>query len=52
MLVVTLHNSGISPTKLAAKLVTKNGKPTKALERLVARSRLFSQKRLLQVAQR
>ena len=30
-----LHNSGISPTKLAAKLVTKNGKPTKALERLV-----------------
>jgi len=30
-----LHKSGISPTKLAAKLVTKNGKPTKALERLV-----------------
>ena len=30
-----LHNSGISPTKLAAKLVTKNGKPTKALHRLV-----------------
>ena len=30
-----LHNAGISPTKLAAKLVTKSGKPTKALEKLV-----------------
>ena len=30
-----LHKSEIAPTKLAAKLVTKNGKPTKALERLV-----------------
>ena len=28
-----LHNAGISPTKLAAKLVTKSGKPTKALEK-------------------
>ena len=30
-----LHNSGISPTKQAYKLVTKTGKPTKSLERLV-----------------
>ena len=30
-----LHTAGISPTKLAAKLVTKAGKPTKALEKLV-----------------
>ena len=30
-----LHNSGISPTKQAYKLVTKAGKPTKALQKLV-----------------
>jgi len=30
-----LHNSGISPTKQAYKLVTKAGKPTKSLQRLV-----------------
>jgi formamidopyrimidine-DNA glycosylase len=30
-----LHNAGISPTKQACQLVTKAGKPTKALERLV-----------------
>ena len=35
MLVKHYTIPGISPTKLAAKLVTKNGKPTKALERLV-----------------
>jgi len=30
-----LHNAGISPTKQAYKLVTKAGKPTKPLQRLV-----------------
>ena len=30
-----LHNAGISPTKLASSLVTKGGKPTKALNKLV-----------------
>ena len=30
-----LHNAGIAPTKLAGKLVTKAGKPTKSLVRLV-----------------
>ena len=30
-----LHKAGISPTKQAYKLVTKAGKPTKALDRLV-----------------
>ncbi len=30
-----LHKAGISPTKPAEKLVTKAGKPTKALQRLV-----------------
>ena len=30
-----LHNAGISPTKQAFKLVTKAGKPTKALQKLV-----------------
>ena len=30
-----LHNAGISPTKQAYKLVTKAGKPTKALQKLV-----------------
>tara|TARA_B100001079_G_scaffold249368_1_gene240043 strand:+ start:349 stop:1251 length:903 start_codon:yes stop_codon:yes gene_type:complete len=30
-----LHQAGISPTKQAYKLVTKRGKPTKALDRLV-----------------
>ena len=30
-----LHNAGISPLKQACTLVTKTGKPTKALERLV-----------------
>ena len=30
-----LHKSGISPTKQAYKLVTKSGKPTKALQKLV-----------------
>ena len=30
-----LHNAGINPTKLASELVTKAGKPTKSLVRLV-----------------
>ena len=30
-----LHTAGIAPTKLAAQLVTKAGKPTKGLEKLV-----------------
>ena len=47
-----LHNSGISPTKLAAKLVTKNGKPTKALEKLVDEVKIVLKKRLRLVAQR
>jgi len=39
-----LHNAGISPTKQACKLVTKSGKPTKALESLVAEVKIVLNK--------
>ncbi len=39
-----LHKSGISPTKLAAKLVTKSGRPTKALEKLVSEVKIVLKK--------
>ena len=45
-----LHKSGISPTRLAAELVTKNGKPTKALERLVDEVKIVLKKAMLQAA--